>query len=569
MTTSSVTRARGITAACLAMAVLLTVPALAKKDKVKTREAAAELMEGLTLTLPAAESLGRYDGEVRIALGEVSDRGYAETDDFVGVGPNATFKVTLASTRLESVLQAVDQLLVGTGLAAVGVEEPDYRLDVAILRDRFSYDGDRLRGEVFLDFDFRRGGASAGRVLAYGNAEASYAATTFTGVKKFHVVYEEAFHDALHKLVGSETFRRLVGAGWAPGTRSAAAGPDVGRIDQEFWYLPAAAWPEIDELEAALGGRRYDRLIVQDFAILDKDFLKKARKIEKRICAPPPKKSVKAGKTVLAVYTLGLSKLAEKKDDDWACDKWPPQSDAEGQLTYGRKPKKEKKAAKQERIVHADTSLEATLLAGVRPREFACAGLPRLIREHLDAFYPHAFSSIEHRHEWQRAEALVVTGEIRRFNMGSTNSRLKATVQFKDGRSGDVLYSLPVNMGGGLNWATGLMMGLSAGAAGAASGHSPTSVPGSMAFNQGAIQAAQSMGSAAVAPAMRDMNDDVARVTAYLLVQALRPDYQPPPEIEIAFDARSRAATREPLEGPVVQDPEAEEPAAVANAEGR
>ena len=68
-----------------------------------------------------------------------------------------------------------------------------------------------------------------------------------------------------------------------------------------------------------------------------------------------------------------------------------------------------------------------------RCSEFACAGLPRLIREHLDAFYPHAFSSIEHRHEWQRAEALVVTGEIRRFNMGSTSSRLKATVQFKDG----------------------------------------------------------------------------------------------------------------------------------------
>ncbi len=187
-------------------------------------------------------------------------------------------------------------------------------------------------------------------------------------------------------------------------------------------------------------------------------------------------------------------------------------------------------------------------MAGVRPRELACEGLPGLIREHLEAFYPYAFSAVEHRHERVPADALVVTGEIHRFNMGRTNSRLKAEVQFKDGRSGEVLYRLTVNMGGGLNWATGLAMGLAAGAAGAASGHSPNSMAGAMAFNAGAQQSLQSMGSAAVAPAMRDMEDDVARVAAYLLVQSLRPDYQPPADLEIAFDARSRPAARKEVE---------------------
>ncbi len=51
-----------------------------------------------------------------------------------------------------------------------------------------------------------------------------------------------------------------------------------------------------------------------------------------------------------------------------------------------------------------------------------------------------------------------------------------------------------------------------------------------------------------VAPAMRDMEDDVARAAAYLLVQGLRPDYEPPADLEIAFDTRSRSASREMTE---------------------
>ena len=545
-------------AICAALALALSGVAFAakekKQEKVNTRQAAAELMEGLAVTLPGGESFGRYQGPVRLALGEIIDHGYAETDDFLGVGPNATFKVTLASTRLDSVRQGVAGLLRSTGLEAASAETADYLLDVAIRRDRFSYDGDRLRGEVFLEFDFRRGEESAGRLLAYGNAETNYAAPNFTGLKKARPVYEAAFHDAFYKLVDSRLFRQLVGDGWTPGSRPDPGDSEIGRIDQDYLYLPIQPWPEIDELRTVLAGRHYERLVVQDFAILDKDFLQKARKIEKKACAPPPKKSVKAGKTALAVYTLGLSKLAEKKDDSWACDKWPPTPDAEGEVTYGRKPKKEKKAARQERAAHAGTSLEATLLAGVRPREFACEGLPRLIRERLEAFYPDAFSTIEHRHEWEPSDAIVVTGEIHRFNMGRTNSRLAADIQLKDGRTGELLYSLPVKMGGGLNWATGLTMGLAGAAAGAASGYSPSSVPGTMAFNEGAMQAAQSMGSAAVAPAMRDMEDDVARIAAFLLVRGLRPGHEPPPELEIAFDERSRQPTPPPTDEPAAEE---------------
>ncbi len=192
MRTGSVERLRRCAAACVVVWVTLSGAAVAKKDKVGNREAAHELMEGITLALPSAESFGRYQGSVRVALGGVVDHGYAETDDYLGVGPNATFKVTLASNRRASVRRAVGELLAGTGLAAAAAETADYRLEVVIRRDRFSYDADRLRSEVFLDFDFRQGEVSAGRVLAYGNAEANYAAPNFTGLKKVHPVYEEA-----------------------------------------------------------------------------------------------------------------------------------------------------------------------------------------------------------------------------------------------------------------------------------------------------------------------------------------------------------------------------------------
>jgi hypothetical protein len=239
-------------------------------------------------------------------------------------------------------------------------------------------------------------------------------------------------------------------------------------------------------------------------------------------------------------YTLGLNKLVKKKDETWACDFASPESEPQGDATTPRKAKKkEKKAAKEARVAHVGTSIEASLMAGVRPRKLACECLPALIQEHLEAYYPHAFDVIERRAEWQPAEALVVTGEIHRFNMGSANTRLEADIHFKDGRSGETLYTLPVRMGGGLNWATGLAALGAIGAAGASGAYDPTNPVNTWRNAEVASQVA------GVAPAMRDMEDDVARAAAYLLVAGLLPDYEPPADLEIAFDERSRRSSRD------------------------
>ena len=432
---------------------------------------ANNLAKGLELELPSKASLGHYSGALRIALGEIVDEGYAETPRFLGIGPNAAYLVRTRTSRLDAVREGMTHLLRETGLLAATAADADFIADVTILRNSFSCDGDRMRGEVFLHVTFRKQDESDRRILACGNAETVYT-RGYAGYKKPRPTYVCAFNDALYKLVESATFLELVGEGWSPGSRSAEPEPaEITRIERAAYYGPHEQPPVVEELAAIIGAGSYDRLIFQDFSVEDQDFIKEAGKAQKE-----------ADKF--------LAKLEKKgKADEY-----------QGPTSLA-----------------ATTTIKGAALMGVSPIELACARLPELVREHLQAFFPGAFPSVERRKEWEAAEGLVVTGVIRRFNMGKMNTKLIADVFLKDGESGETLYTLEVALGGGVTWADGLVMGFTAGIAGS-TGSSFVPIY------------------AEIAPAMRDMQDDVARSLAYVLVETLRPGYEYPESLEVSFD---------------------------------
>ena len=429
------------------------------------------LVRGFELELPSGASLGHYFGESRIALGEIADEGYAETPRFLGIGPNSAYLVVLASSREDTVRQGMTHLFRETGLLAASAKDADFIADVTILRNRFSYDGDRIRSEVFLEVAFRRAEETTGRVLVCGNAESDYRQNSF-GFKKARPTYLSAFNDALYKLVGSSTFLEVVGEGWTSGARPVEVDDDeIRRIDRVTYYGPPERPPVIEELEAVLGSKGYERLIFQDFALHDQEFIKEAEKAQKEADKEIQKRKKKG------------------KGDGY-----------QGPTSLA-----------------ATTTIKGAAMMGVSPIDLACACVPELLREHFQAFYPGAFPAVERRKEWEPAEGLVVTGEIRKFNMGKINTRLIADIYLKDGLSGETLHSMEVDLGGGVTWASGLVMGFTAGAIGASGGQFIPLYSG-------------------VAPAMRDMQDDVARSLAYVLIEAMRPGYQYPENLEVAFD---------------------------------
>jgi len=263
-----------------------------------------------------------------------------------------------------------------------------------------------------------------------------------------------------------------VGEGWTSGALPVDVQyEEITRIDHAAYYGPPERPPVINELEAIFGSKGYDRLILQDFGLQDQEFIKQAGKAQKEADKQIQKRKKKG------------------KGDGY-----------QGPTSLA-----------------ATTTVKGAAMMGVSPIELACATVPELLREHLQAFYPGAFPTIERRKRWEPAAGLVVTGEVRKFNMGKINTKLIADIYFKDGLSGETLHSLDVDLGGGVTWVTGVMMGFSAGAVGASGGQFIPLYAG-------------------VAPAMRDMQDDVARSLAYVLIESMRPGYQYPDNLEVAFD---------------------------------
>jgi hypothetical protein len=245
--------------------VLLTLglPAQARKDL------------NLTLQPPTAADFGKYSGEARIALGEVVDDGFAESPHFLGMGPQAVYSVLLVQTREESVRTAVSHLLKETGLFAAKPADATYTMDVTIRRLRFFIHQTafrfRLRTAAFIEFTFRQGDSVVGRVLACGNSQNQAQVAT---KKKVETTYQYGFDDALHKLVGSETFTRIVGDGWQPGTGSAEGGEyKIMRITRDRFYGPSdLIRSEIEKAKHTIKPGAAPVLILQDFKLKDEKY---------------------------------------------------------------------------------------------------------------------------------------------------------------------------------------------------------------------------------------------------------------------------------------------------------
>jgi hypothetical protein len=137
----------------------------------------------------------------------------------------------------------------------------------------------------------------------------------------------------------------------------------------------------------------------------------------------------------------------------------------------------------------------------------ARALVPEKIREHLNAFYPGAFESIERVGTAGGVGRLVVDGRLEKFRIGSYAARiwvgagagkdkLEGQISIQDG-SGRTLAGFPILTS---NWGAWWQ------------------------FKQGQI---------------RDMVDQLARDMAYFLVRTAIPDYKPPEDLEILFDATS------------------------------
>jgi hypothetical protein len=159
------------------------------------------------------------------------------------------------------------------------------------------------------------------------------------------------------------------------------------------------------------------------------------------------------------------------------------------------------------RLVLADFAMKDPKFAKQKKAdpEFAVQLMPELVREHLNAFYPGAFETIERGEKGDETEGILVTGDLLRFKIGSFNKRaligfgagkdkLELAAIFKDASRDEDLYKLDIL----------------------------TSSWGEMwQFKRGQI---------------KDMADQAARDIAYFLVKTLAPDYQTPADLEVPFD---------------------------------
>ncbi len=332
----------------------------------------------IPLDLPHAEKLGTYTGTVTIALGEVTDEGFAEDPSFLGMGPQAVYTISLEDGRIGSVRKGVTHVLKEIGMLAESPQDASYVLDVNIFRDHFTTHQTagrfRLRTEVFLEFIFRKEDAVKGRVFACGNSETH---AQVASKKKIEETYQVGFNDALYKFLNSKTLSGIAGEGWKPVEPQEETGEyKTTRIQKDKFYGPTdEIQVEVTKAASMTGSLKPSRIIIQDFALAE----------------------------------------TEKMDKD------------------------------------------------VSNPEFARIFLPELIREHLNAYYPGAFSSVERLAELEKKEGIIVSGELFRFKLGSFMKRamigfgagkdkLEATITFKDGSTGNVLHSyrsLSSNWGAG------------------------------------------------------------------------------------------------------------------------
>lgn len=238
---------------------------------------AARKPKEVVLELPDRSALGTYTGANRITLGQVSDRTFAESDSFLGMGPQATYAIQHPKPRAEMVEEALLQVLKESGLLSSSPTGAAYTLDVEILRDHFTAHQTvgrfRLRSEVFLKALFHKGGETAGSVVAAGNAEMRAQVATQA---KVHATYAAGFNDALHKLLQSEALSRLAGEGWKPGTPAPPSDKhEITRIRKDEFYGPSKfIMEEAEKVSEAFAAVRSRRVYLQAFEMKDEKYAK-------------------------------------------------------------------------------------------------------------------------------------------------------------------------------------------------------------------------------------------------------------------------------------------------------
>ena len=185
---------------------------------------------------------------------------------------------------------------------------------------------------------------------------------------------------------------------------------------------------------------------------------------------------------------------------------------------YGPTDSIQEEASKASKAVQAAGSFSAVSLpdfeltavtgktnSAVADVAFARALVPALVQEHLNAFFPGAFTTIERPVAGAAKQGLLVGGKLDDFQVGNYylrslvgfgagKDKLEGEIFFRDAATGNTLYSFKaVSSNWGAGWQT----------------------------KRGTI---------------RDMADQLARDIAYFLVQTAAPNYQPPQDLEILFD---------------------------------
>lgn len=156
--------------------------------------------------------------------------------------------------------------------------------------------------------------------------------------------------------------------------------------------------------------------------------------------------------------------------------------------------------------------------------------IPELVREHLETFYPGAIPEIERRSSWEDREGLVMTGEIIRYDSRGEKHRLMVDIHFRDGSTGEELFSIRVHWVRTNMRAVGLLD-----VAVKAIKYSADEKK-MMATRIEGPNTASWTGHFA-SGWLRDMVDYLAQNIAYLVAASLYPDYSYPDEIEVRFDA--------------------------------
>ncbi len=247
--------------------VVLTVFALAF-----TNPASAKRKDLIVpLKLPPAAALGVYEGDIRIAVGNVTDGTFCESPTHLGMGPQALYTILADAPRADAIRQGVTDALQLTGLLADSPSSATHTLEVTILRDHYQTHASggrwRLRSEVFLEFSLERDGEREGWVLAAGTSE-TYAQVATK--KKISQTYQIGFNDAMYKFFNSQTLGRILGEEWKPAAAPSESGKyDTTRIHKDEFYGPTPiARGQVRGATVAMEGKGpYNTVFLPDFTV--------------------------------------------------------------------------------------------------------------------------------------------------------------------------------------------------------------------------------------------------------------------------------------------------------------